>query len=54
VTFWKNVAAAQGAAFSSIGISNEAGATWPSFHASNDSLTLALPFPASLGTRTGP
>lgn len=43
----------QGASFSSMGISNEAGATWPSFHASNDSHTFALPLPASFGTRTG-
>jgi hypothetical protein len=36
------------------GTSKVAGATWPSFQASNDRVTLALPLAASLGTRTGP
>ena len=31
-----------------------AGATWPSFQAGNDTVTLALPLAASAGTRTGP
>src|SRR5262245_29664617 len=39
---------------SSIGISKVAGATLPSFHVANDSVTFALPLPASAGTRTGP
>src|SRR5262245_6619733 len=41
-------------AFSSKPTSNVAGATWPSFHAGNDTVTLALPLAASAGTRTGP
>jgi len=39
---------------SSTGTSNVAGATLPSFQPGNDSVTLALPLPASAGTRTGP
>jgi hypothetical protein len=39
---------------STIGTSNVAGATWPSFQSANENVTLALPLPASSGTRTGP
>jgi hypothetical protein len=31
-----------------------AGDTFPSFHAANETVTLALPLAASAGTRTGP
>ena len=34
-------------------ISNVAGVTLPSFQAGNESVTMALPPPASSGTRTG-
>lgn len=36
-----------------MGTSTVAGLIRPSFHPSNDSLTLARPGPASAGTRTG-
>src|SRR5262249_18007745 len=36
------------------GISTVIGVTLPSFHAPNENVTLALPVPASSGTRTGP
>src|SRR5262245_32243294 len=37
-----------------MGTANVAGATLPSFHAGNDTMTLALLLPAFAGTRTGP
>ena len=36
------------------GSSTVDGATFPSFQAANENVTLALPIPASSGTRTGP
>jgi len=40
--------------FSVTSISNVTGATFPSFQSANDTVTFALPTPASAGTRTGP
>ena len=39
---------------SAIIISNVTGAVLPSFQPANDTVTFALPTPASAGTRTGP
>jgi hypothetical protein len=39
---------------STIGTSNAAGATLPFFQSGNDTVTFALPLPASSGTPTGP